>query len=341
MTWNIIFQIVGYISSALVFSAFYMKTMIPLRVVAICSNVTFIAYAVLGKLIPILVLHSILLPLNFFRLYQMKKLIKKVKEASSGGSKMDYLIPYMTFEKKAQGETLFHKGDKADRMFIVKNGNIVLPEVQKEIGKDAVLGEVGIFSPNNARACSAVCSTDCEIFSISADKVMQLYYQNPSFGFFLIRSIATIASGAGAWKSGLVVSFEEFQENTNQIEDDITEISKGKAAETHKESADSSASPLEVSYKDNGLFLKGIFIWQYMIRYDDVFKVVISDGKLVSIDITEVNDIDSSGIGMLIRAYRNNPGLVIKHSGAETKINNEKTILQICFSIVYSKPGLS
>jgi len=34
----------GYISSALVFAAFYMRTMVPLRVVVIAGDITFLAY---------------------------------------------------------------------------------------------------------------------------------------------------------------------------------------------------------------------------------------------------------------------------------------------------------
>jgi hypothetical protein len=38
----------AWVAALLVFAAFFMKTMIPLRVVAIMSNVAFIVYALLG-----------------------------------------------------------------------------------------------------------------------------------------------------------------------------------------------------------------------------------------------------------------------------------------------------
>ena len=57
-------ELSGYVASLLVFVAFYMKTMIPLRVVAILSNVAFIAYAIGGHLYPVLILHLVLLPLH-------------------------------------------------------------------------------------------------------------------------------------------------------------------------------------------------------------------------------------------------------------------------------------
>jgi len=38
-----IVQALGYLASALVFAAFYMRTMLPLRMLAIASNVVFLA----------------------------------------------------------------------------------------------------------------------------------------------------------------------------------------------------------------------------------------------------------------------------------------------------------
>jgi CRP/FNR family transcriptional regulator, cyclic AMP receptor protein len=41
-------ELSGYLASALVFLTFYMKTMIPLRVVGILSNVAFMTYGLGG-----------------------------------------------------------------------------------------------------------------------------------------------------------------------------------------------------------------------------------------------------------------------------------------------------
>jgi CRP/FNR family transcriptional regulator, cyclic AMP receptor protein len=59
---------IGFIASALVLAAFGMKDMVNLRIVAICSNIAFITYALVLNLLPILILHTILLPLNGWRL---------------------------------------------------------------------------------------------------------------------------------------------------------------------------------------------------------------------------------------------------------------------------------
>jgi hypothetical protein len=72
-------EIVAWIASLFVFTTFFMKTMTPLRLAAVASNIAFIAYGVLGlkygifeKVFPIFLLHSMLLPLNVFRLYERR-----------------------------------------------------------------------------------------------------------------------------------------------------------------------------------------------------------------------------------------------------------------------------
>lgn len=63
-------QACGYFASLLVFATFWMQRMVPLRVVAICSNVAFFTYAVRLGLAPIAILHAGLLPVNIWRLRQ-------------------------------------------------------------------------------------------------------------------------------------------------------------------------------------------------------------------------------------------------------------------------------
>lgn len=77
-------DLTGYFASFLVFSTFYMKGMLPLRLMAIASNLAFFAYAWLGGLTPILLLHGALLPLNVLRLIEMRRPMNRLMRASSG-----------------------------------------------------------------------------------------------------------------------------------------------------------------------------------------------------------------------------------------------------------------
>jgi hypothetical protein len=76
---------IGFVASALVLAAFGMKDMVNLRIIAICSNFAFIAYALVLNLPPVLVLHVILLPLNGWRLaqaFQDRQRIREISERS-------------------------------------------------------------------------------------------------------------------------------------------------------------------------------------------------------------------------------------------------------------------
>ena len=61
---------IGFVAAALVLATFCMRSMTALRWVALASNLAFIAYAYLGKLAPVLLLHALLLPVNACRLAQ-------------------------------------------------------------------------------------------------------------------------------------------------------------------------------------------------------------------------------------------------------------------------------
>ncbi len=67
MSWD---QLPGYAASLLVFATFCMRSMVALRLVAIASNAAFLIYAGLDGLMPILLLHAALLPLNAMRLVE-------------------------------------------------------------------------------------------------------------------------------------------------------------------------------------------------------------------------------------------------------------------------------
>lgn len=58
----------GYLASVLVFLTFYMRGMVALRVIALCSNFAFLSYAGVLHLVPILLLHGALIPVNIRRL---------------------------------------------------------------------------------------------------------------------------------------------------------------------------------------------------------------------------------------------------------------------------------
>jgi len=62
---------IGYLAASLVLATFCMRSMSSLRYVAIASNLAFIVYGYCGDLMPVLLLHVLLLPVNIRRLTEL------------------------------------------------------------------------------------------------------------------------------------------------------------------------------------------------------------------------------------------------------------------------------
>jgi CRP/FNR family transcriptional regulator, cyclic AMP receptor protein len=163
------------------------KTMVPLRTLAIVTNCFLIAYfTVMHAWVPLL-LQAAALPLNAWRLYQMMTLIKRVREAIRGKPSLDWLKPFMSERRHRKGDLLFAKGETADEMFYTMTGRYVLVELGIEIQPGHLVGELAMLSPDNRRTATLECIEDGTVLSITYEQVEQLYYQNPTFGFYFLR----------------------------------------------------------------------------------------------------------------------------------------------------------
>ena len=148
-------EMIGWLSATLALVTFSMRTMIPLRVAAICSNMASIAYGLLLGLYPTLVLNGMLLPFNIYRLVEMRRLIKQVSHAAQGDLSVDWLKPFMRKHKVKRGEVLFSKGDNADHLYFLVDGDIRLREIGKTLEPGQLFGEIAFFSPEGVRTHTA------------------------------------------------------------------------------------------------------------------------------------------------------------------------------------------
>jgi CRP/FNR family transcriptional regulator, cyclic AMP receptor protein len=182
-------QMAGYTASLLVFSTFYMKTMIPLRSVAIASNVAFLTYGYFASLYPVFLLHAVLLPLNIYRLHQVRGLKERLRQALERELSLEWMLPFVKRESFKEKQPLFHKGDAADKLYYLEQGTVWLPEVNKTVHAGEIIGEMGVFSPFKERTASAICQTDSTFLVLDERTALELYYQHPDFGLFMVRTI--------------------------------------------------------------------------------------------------------------------------------------------------------
>jgi len=183
MHWSDLFNNVG---SLFIVATASTKTMVPLRILAIVANCFLIAFYVAGhEWLPFL-LQAIALPLNAYRLYQMLVLIKNVREAIRGDSSLDWLKPFMVGRRFRKGDILFAKGEPATEMFCTVTGRFLLIELGIEVKPGQVVGELAMLEPDNRRTATLECIEDGQALSITYEQVEQLYYQNPTFGFYFL-----------------------------------------------------------------------------------------------------------------------------------------------------------
>jgi Cyclic nucleotide-binding domain len=164
-----------------------MRTMIPLRIFGILTNIVLITTSIPTHNYPTGLLHVVLLVLNSYRLHQMLQLVRDVRRSVNGDLSMDWLKPFMTERKCAAGEVLFYKDEKAEEMLYIVSGRFKLVESGIELPVGAIVGELGMLSPSKARTQTLECVESGTILSVSYSKVEELYVQNPEFGFYFLR----------------------------------------------------------------------------------------------------------------------------------------------------------
>ena len=164
-----------------------MRTMVPLRISAIMSNMCFVCYSILINQISTLLLYILLAFINLVRLCQMLLLVKKARSSAQGDLSMEWLKPFMHRRNYRKGDVLFRKGDPANEMFFTASGRFLVKEIDIELPAGRIMGELGFLSPNNRRTQTVECIEGGEVLTITYDKLLEIYFQNPEFGYYFLR----------------------------------------------------------------------------------------------------------------------------------------------------------
>jgi hypothetical protein len=162
------------------------QTMVPLRIANMFGCAFFAGFGALAGDVKTLLLYLLLLPINGLRLRQMLRLVKKAREATQGDTSMEWLKPFMTERKYRKGDILVKKGDPADEMFLTVTGKFLVTEIDVELPPGRLVGELGFLSPNNRRTATVACTEDAQVLTITYEKLLEIYFQNPQFGYYFL-----------------------------------------------------------------------------------------------------------------------------------------------------------
>ena len=163
-----------------------MQTMVPLRVATMIGCAFWAGFGALAGNITTFLLYILLLPINAYRLRQMLQLVKKARTATQGDTSMEWLKPFMTERKYKKGDVLFKKDDVADEMFMTVTGNFLVKEINVELPPGRIMGELGFLSPENRRTATIQCLEDGQVLTITYEKLLEIYFQNPQFGYYFL-----------------------------------------------------------------------------------------------------------------------------------------------------------
>jgi Cyclic nucleotide-binding domain len=162
------------------------QTMVPLRVANMIGCAFFAGFGALAGNIATFLLYLLMVPINAYRLRQMLNLVKKARGATQGDTSMEWLKPFMTERKYRKGDVLFKRDDPANEMFLTVTGNFLVKEINVELPPGRLMGELGFLSPDNKRTATVACTEDGHVLTITYEKLLEIYFQNPQFGYYFL-----------------------------------------------------------------------------------------------------------------------------------------------------------
>jgi CRP-like cAMP-binding protein len=121
------------------------------------------------------------------RLFQIIKLVKKARVAVQGDLSVEWLKPFMDRRTYRKGDILFRKGQAAKEMFLTTTGKFLVTEIGVELPPGRLVGELGFLTPNNKRTQSVECLEDGAVLTISYDRLLEVYFAYPDFGYYFLR----------------------------------------------------------------------------------------------------------------------------------------------------------
>lgn len=162
------------------------QTMVPLRVANIIGCAFFAVFGALTGAITTFLMYLLMIPINAYRLRQMLALVKKARSATQGDTSLEWLKPFMTQRKYRKGDVLFRKNDVAKEMLLTVTGKFLVKEIGVELPPGRLMGEFGFLTPDNRRTGTIECIEDGQVLTITYEKLLEIYFQNPQFGYYFL-----------------------------------------------------------------------------------------------------------------------------------------------------------
>jgi len=90
------------------------------------------------------------------------------------------------------GSIIFHQGDAASEMFVIKSGQVRIQlgnRTLSELATDAIFGEMALID-DESRSATAIAITDVELVPVSEKQFLFMVGQTPYFALKVMRVLA-------------------------------------------------------------------------------------------------------------------------------------------------------
>lgn len=187
---GLLIELIGWLAAGSTVAAYAMRTMLPLRLLAVISSVLFLLYGIATQSLPLVAMEITLLPLNVWRFAQLLSLRRRVEETRrSRVEEFSVLKAYSKGRDLPAGEVIFTVGDHADALYYIASGTVRIEEADAMLSKGQIFGEIGFFTDDAKRTATARVESDARIHRIDERTFLRLQFQDPAFGMAVMRTI--------------------------------------------------------------------------------------------------------------------------------------------------------
>jgi CRP-like cAMP-binding protein len=71
-------------------------------------------------------------------------------------------------------------------MLLTVTGRFRVIEIDVELPPGRLMGELGFLTPDNRRTATIECIEDGHVLTITYEKLLEIYFQNPQFGYYFL-----------------------------------------------------------------------------------------------------------------------------------------------------------
>lgn len=190
ITAHHIIEAVGWLAAVLKVTTLTMRSMIPVRILAMASSVCFILYSGVFQVWPLLAIELVLLCVNAYRLYEIIALRRLVTHMTDE-SETDFSAA-MAYGKKRviqAGNVIFEKGDPVDSLYYLAEGRVEVEDQNVSVAAGNIFGEMAFFNKSAARSATVRCLEDTVVFELDEKRFTRLQYEDPEFAMAVMRTV--------------------------------------------------------------------------------------------------------------------------------------------------------